>query len=132
MNYGSNKSTQRMTVPLSLVSTFGGYTMRALEFILNGKRLCIAAPPVDSGLVMSQVILCGGVPDQSTGSGELRFRVGGISDDHHLEWISQQLAVGDHLEIRVIDAPESDPPATRSRVTDEEHERLRIASDRFT
>ena len=100
--------------------------MHALEFLLNGKQVCIAAPG-GSGLVMSNVVMTGA--SETTGTCDIYLRVGGVRDEHHLEWVSRSLALGDTLEIRVIDAAHSDPPAIIEPVTDADRERLRIASD---
>jgi hypothetical protein len=100
--------------------------MHALEFLLNGKRVCVAAPG-DDGLVMSSIVLTGAV--DTPGSHVVRFRIGGVRDDQHLEWLHRSLSLGDVVEIRVIDAVQSDPPASIEPVTDAQRERIRIASD---
>ena len=100
--------------------------MRALEFLLNGKRVCVAASG-DDGLVMSNIVLTGAVG--KPGSHVVRFRVGGVRDEQHLEWLHRSLSLGDIVEVRVIDTAQSDPPASIEPVTDAQRERLRIASD---
>jgi hypothetical protein len=99
--------------------------MHALEFLVNGQRVCVAAPGGD-GLVMSNVVMTPTLsnPDKCC----VHFRVGGVRDDQHLEWLRQKLSIGDTVEIRVVDAPQSDPPATIEPGTDAERERLRKAS----
>lgn len=101
--------------------------MRALEYLLNGHRVCVAAPG-DDGLVMSSVLMTGTLGHPS--KGEVLFRVGGVRDDHHLEWVRRHLALGDTVEIRVVDVLQSDPPASIEPFTDE-RERLRIASQKI-
>ena len=100
--------------------------MHALEFLVNGKRICVAAPGAD-GLVMSNIAMTGAldIPD----SYSVHFRVGGVRENQHLEWIRRSLAIGDAVEIRVIDALEADPPVSIEPVTDAQRERLRIASN---
>jgi len=100
--------------------------MHALEFLLNGKRICVAAPG-DDGLVMSNIAMTGSL--ETPGTCAVHLRVGGVRDEQHLEWVRRSLALGDRVEIRVIDAAQSDPPASIEPVTDAEGERLRIASD---
>ena len=99
--------------------------MRAVEFWLNGKRLCVAAPG-DEGLVMSSIALMGAV--DAPGSQVAHVRVGGVRHEKHLEWLHRHLSVGDVVEIRIVDTPQSDPPANTQPITDAERERLRIAS----
>lgn len=99
--------------------------MHALEFLLNGKRVCIAAP--GDGLVMSNVAMTPSL--ETPGTCHVHLRVGGVRDEQHLEWIRRSLALGDTVEIRVIDAAQCDPPATIEPVTDTQRERLRRASD---
>jgi len=100
--------------------------MHALEFLLNGKRVCVAAPGED-GLVMSNVAMTESL--DTPGTCAVHLRVGGVRDDHHLEWLRRSLAVGDIVEIRVIDAAQSDPPASVEPISGAERERRRIASD---
>ncbi len=99
--------------------------MRALEFWLNGKRLCIASPG-EKGLVMSSIALMD--PKDAPGSNVAHVRVGGFLDENHLEWLRQSLSLGDVVEIRVVDSAQSDPPVTIEPVTDAQRERFRIAS----
>ena len=78
---------------------------------------------------MSNVSMTGAIPDGP--KFYVRFRIGGVSgDDQHLEWIKGSLAIGDVVEIRIVDAIECDPPAKTEPVTDDQRERLRIASER--
>ena len=100
--------------------------MHALEFMVNGQRVCVAAPGGD-GLVISHVAMTGAVDTPDSYS--VHLRVGGVRDDQHLEWIRRSLSIGDTVEIRVVDAPQSDPPASIEPVTDAQRERLRIASN---
>ena len=97
--------------------------MHALEFLLNGKRLCIASPGND-GIVVSNVVL--------TDTASVHFRVGGSQQEQHLEWVHGRMALGDKMEIRVIDTPQSDAPGSIKPVTDADRERLRIASLKAT
>jgi hypothetical protein len=100
--------------------------MHALEFFVNGSRVCVVAPG-DGGVVVSHVVLASAGSATSDPS-EVRLRVGGIRDEQHLEWLSRSLAIGDVVEIRIVDAPHSDPPATVEPVTDDQRERLQAAS----
>jgi hypothetical protein len=100
--------------------------MRALEFLLNGRPICVAAPG-GGGLVMSSIVLAGSV-DAPDGY-EVRFRVGGVRDDQHHEWFHRSLELGDKVEIRIIDAPQSDSPVSIEPITDDQRERLRLASN---
>ena len=87
-----------------------------------------ALPPRgDDGLVMSNVAMTGAL--DTPGKYCVNFRVGGVRDDQHLEWIRHSLKLGDKVEIRVVDSPQSDSPASIEPVTDAERERLRIASN---
>jgi hypothetical protein len=100
--------------------------MHALEFLLNGERVCVAAPG-DDGLVMSNVAMTSSL--ETSGTCDVYLRVGGVQNEHHLEWFRRSLALGDVIEIRFIDAAQSDPPVSIKPVTDAERERLRIASN---
>ena len=100
--------------------------MRALEFLVNGQRVCVAAPG-DDGLVMSNVVMTSTVEEPD--SDQVLFRVGGVREDQHLEWIRRHLALGDTVEIRVVDALQSGPPGSIEAVTAAQHERLRVASN---
>ena len=91
--------------------------MRAFEFILNGKQICIVAPEAD-GLVMGKVLM---MADKF----ESRLHIGGVSNQEHLEWISQHLSVGDALEIRVVETTKTDPPKERSPYTQDQKKRLK-------
>ncbi len=91
--------------------------MRAFEFILNGKQICVVAPEAD-GLVMGKVLM---MADKF----ESRLHIGGVSNQEHLEWISQHLSVGDALEIRVVETTKTDPPKKRSPYTQDQKKRLK-------
>lgn len=99
--------------------------MRALEFWLNGKRLCVAAPG-DEGLVISNVVLMGAADEP--GRQVAHVRVGGVQAQKHLEWLHRSLSIGDNVEIRLVDTAQADPPVGIEPVTDAQRERLRIAS----
>lgn len=100
--------------------------MHALEVYINGKRICVAAPG-DDGLVVSNLTLTG-VLDKP-GSNVVRFRIGGVRNEQHLEWFHERLSLNDVIEIRVVDTMESDPPVSVEPVSDGERERIRRASD---
>ena len=99
--------------------------MHALEFILNGERLCTAAPSGD-GLVISHVVMT--ESEYPTGSNPVQLRVAGVQGHDHLEWILRSLALGDSLEIRIVDTRSPDAPRKVHPVTESQRERLRIAS----
>jgi hypothetical protein len=99
--------------------------MRALEFWLNGKRLCVAAPG-EQGLVITSIALFGAV--DAPGNPVAHVRVGGVRDEKHLEWLNSRLSLGEVMEVRVVDTAQSDPPASIEPITDAQRERLRIAS----
>ena len=100
--------------------------MHALEFLINGQRVCIAAPS-DDGLVISNVLMTSAL--DAPGKHCVRFRIGGVRNDKHLEWLRRSLKLGDKVEIRVVDAPQSDPPVNIEPITDAERENRRIASN---
>jgi hypothetical protein len=100
--------------------------MQALEVLLNGKPVCVASAG-EAGLVISNVVLTG------AGVGEpfaARFRVGGVLDEQHLEWVSRGITLGDVVEIRVVDAPKCDPPSSVDPVTDDQRARLAAAIEK--
>jgi len=101
--------------------------MHALEFLLNGKRVCVVSPS-DDGLILSNVVMTKSLSEEKPDSCAVRFRVGGVRCEQHLEWVSQSLSLGDVLQVRVIDAEQSDPPVSIEPVTDAQRERLSIAS----
>ena len=100
--------------------------MHALEFLINGQRVCVAAPG-DDGLVISNVLMTSTL--DAPGKYCVRLRIGGVLDNNHLEWLRRSLKLGDKVEIRVVDAPQSDPPASIEPITDAERERRRLASN---
>ena len=75
---------------------------------------------------MSSVALMGAVDEP--GSRIAHVRVGGVPNEQHMEWLRQSLCLGDVVEIRVVDAAQSDAPASVEPDTDAQRERLRIAS----
>jgi desulfoferrodoxin (superoxide reductase-like protein) len=75
---------------------------------------------------MSNVVMASesGAP----GTADVQVRVGGVRDEHHVEWIRRSLSLGDTVGIRVVDTGQPDPPASSEPITNAERERLRIAS----
>lgn len=88
--------------------------MLAIEVEINGKRRCRAGLAGDGvvSAILSWVTKCGLPRDDG-----VRFQVGGLDSVHgeHMNWLVRDLAVGDEVLIRVVDAPKATAPIKESR-----------------
>jgi len=85
--------------------------MICYEVLHNGERLCVAGVP--SG------VLVAGLTWGSHGEGadspwSLDLRVGGLTENTHVDWVLQPLRVGDEVAFRIVEAEKSDPPVDLS------------------
>ena len=82
--------------------------MIGLEVSLNGRRLCTAGAG-DVGVVTAIV---SSVAKRKA----LELEIGGLAEDVDMKWaVPQSLAVGDEVNIRIVETDEPDPPATTRR-----------------
>jgi len=101
--------------------------MICFEVHRNGARLCLAGLGEGGGL---HAIL--GMVDRTREDGttyrDLTFDIGGLHEPEpgvqdFVDWVKlRDLAVGDEITIRIVEADEADPPADTRRTTDEEVE----------
>jgi hypothetical protein len=82
--------------------------MVTFEIALNGNRICTAG--ITTPGVLS-TILTWATPNRE--QPELRLHVGGLENHDHVRWTDLGLAVGDVLEIRVVEQSRRDEPAER-------------------
>ena len=81
----------------------------------NGKRLCLAG--IDGHCVLSAHVTFVDVVDPGPRPRRtLEVAAAGMESETkvHLNWVRSDIAVGDRIEIRVIDAESADPPTHRS------------------
>src|SRR5262245_46394729 len=95
--------------------------MLAFEVSVNGKTVCIAGFD-DYGVLSAILTWVRRRPDVEfqPGSEELEFTVGGLisgstNSEENLDWLKQELRVGDDVRIRVIESDRADEPAKRRR-----------------
>ncbi len=96
--------------------------MKCFEVTINGKKVCTAGIEDDGVLT---AILCftrrknsserNAETQQLNYSESLDLSVGGLANrgremKEHIEWFNQNLAVGDEIVIKIIEAPECDDP----------------------
>ena len=101
--------------------------MIAFEVSLNGKRVCTAGAD-DLGVLSAIVSACGKLgkksvphrPDETTG--DVYFSVGGLTSrsdakkDVHMKWKSvAPLAIGDVVQVRVVETDKVDRAKSRTR-----------------
>jgi hypothetical protein len=78
--------------------------MRALEVLVNGRRVCLAG--IGPKGIVSAIV------DRLSGGHEERISLSvfGAVGTRHRRWATPAIGVGDEVLIRVLDAPEVDPP----------------------
>lgn len=89
--------------------------MLAFEVWVNGERLCTAST-ANTSVLIATLNWVGHAPDP------LDFRLGGVDAENredHLKWNTPTIELGDEITIRIIDAPEGDPPHQRYRPGDD-------------
>lgn len=95
--------------------------MICFEVSLNGQRLATGGIP--GFAVLSTVVSwvrSRHRPEPYRSSGVLDFHLGGLdanprrhADHRHLEWVRRDVALGDVVQVRVLEAESADPPLTR-------------------
>lgn len=100
--------------------------MICFEVSLNGQRLTTAGIPGHA--VLSTVITwvrSRHHKEPYRSNGHLDFRVGGLDansrkreDGKHLEWVQRDLAVGDVVEVRILEAESADPPLASEKASE--------------
>jgi hypothetical protein len=81
--------------------------MRGLEVQLNGKKLCTAG--IDQAGVLNAMVDV--VWRKPKAEYAMHLRVGGMQGDQHLRWAAAELAVGDEISVRIVEAPTIDTPS---------------------
>lgn len=98
--------------------------MKCFEVTINGKKVCTAGVGDDGvltailALVQRQTVSDGTREDQDAESESLDVRVGGIANvesgvSEHVEWLHQNLSVGDEITIKIIESSECNEPLSR-------------------
>jgi hypothetical protein len=99
--------------------------MKCFEVTINGKRVCTAGIGDDG--VLTGILSFVKRKDSPEGTADaegiqdsesLELRVGGLENrapgvSEHLKWLNQNLAVGDEIVIRIIEASQCDEPISR-------------------
>ena len=79
--------------------------MRALEVLVNGRRVCLAG-------IGPKGIVSAMVDRLSNGHAEqICLHVGGMVGTRPLRWAVPDIGVGDEVLIRIVDSTDADPPA---------------------
>jgi len=101
--------------------------MICFEIHRNGARLCLAG--LGEGGALHAIL---GMVDRTRDDGatyrDLTFDVGGLHEPEpgvqaFVDWVKLcDLAVGDEITLRIVEAQEADPPAKTRRTTEEEVE----------
>jgi hypothetical protein len=86
------------------------------EVRLNGERLTAAG--VESGVLSA--VLSGVITP--TAPPELSLEVAGLTGDTHMYWAEPKVRVGDHIDIRIVDADTVDAPVRERRESPEQME----------
>jgi hypothetical protein len=85
--------------------------MRAFEVYSNNRKLCLAGIGEDGVLtaIVNWVA--------KKGRGDLFLTVGGLVSPvgEHVNWVRQDLAVGDVITVKIVEASSSDVPRSRKR-----------------
>jgi len=99
--------------------------MTCFEVIINGKRVCIAGIGNDGVLVSAVTFVKQNKSAEETAETQenndkekLDLRVGGMANREggareQLEWLNQDLAVGDEITIRIIETSKCDEPNSK-------------------
>jgi hypothetical protein len=94
-------------------------SMICFQVSLNGQRLTTAGIPGFAVLSTTLTwVRSRHRPEPYRTSGVLNFRVGGLdansrkrADGKHVEWVGRDIAVGDVVEVRILESESSDPPS---------------------
>jgi hypothetical protein len=98
--------------------------MKCFEVTINGKTICTAG--IEDGVLSAilsyakrRIISSEGSEDQALEINEsLDIRVGGLEDiepgaSAHVEWLVQEISVGDEIRIKIIDSTTCDEPTSK-------------------
>ena len=89
--------------------------MKAFKVSINGRHVCTAG--IGSDGVLSTILhWAGGGPHQDE-EGDLRLHIGGLDcrTDEHVGWLAPDVAVGDEITIRIIEAEHVDTEGSRRK-----------------
>ncbi len=95
--------------------------MIAFEIHLNDQKLCRAGVG-DSGVLSAIVTWAAATMSTGTMNRSLFVNVGGLvnPEGKHVSWINQRpLAVGDKIQVNIVEADSLDEPQARDRADDE-------------
>jgi len=100
------------------------YEMKCFELTINGEKRCIAG--VDDGVLTAMLTYVKRAPEsneRSDGQAEaktesLEFRIGGLQNiepgsSAHVDWLVQDMLVGDEIKIKIIDSRTCDEPTSK-------------------
>ena len=96
--------------------------MKSFEVTINGKKQCTAGVGQNGVLTAILSFVKGTRASQETQqdseSESLDIRVGGLANidpgtSEHLEWLNQELSVGDEVTIKIVEVLECDEPKTK-------------------
>ena len=76
--------------------------MIAFEIHINGEKKCVAG----DAKVLNAIL---------NGPPSLSFRVGGLKNDEHIEWLESSVKVGDEITIRIVETEKVDEIISRHR-----------------
>ena len=85
--------------------------MICFELVKNGERVAVAG--IDAEHVLSVILSSVDVTDPGPKKRKgIDVYLGGLNSEtkQHLHWGRSNLAVGDHVEVRILDLPIADPP----------------------
>ena len=96
--------------------------MKSFEVKINGKKQCTAGVG-QNGVLTAILSFAKGTraspeTDQGSESESLDIRVAGLANidpgtSEHLEWLHQDLSVGDEITIKIVEVLECDEPKTK-------------------
>ena len=82
--------------------------MKSFEVYVNKVKVCTAGIGELDGIISS--LMCRVNPDGRPDEHQFFFSVGGVDGEKPYRWVHYDLAVGDRIEIRIVDAKKTDPP----------------------
>ena len=89
--------------------------MKSFVVSVNGRRICTAG--IGPNGVLSAILSWVGGGSRRAAEGRLTFHVAGLDSrtDEHADWAVPEVAVGDEITIRIVEAENVDPEARRRR-----------------
>lgn len=89
--------------------------MKAFMVSVNGRHICTAGIGLDG--VLSTILSWAGGEPHLGAEGEFHLHIGGLDcrTDEHLNWPAPEVAVGDEITIRIIEAEHVDAEGSRRK-----------------